>query len=359
MKFLFAYLYWNPDRVLFTIPYFEFDVMIYGALFALGFLSSYFLLIYIFKSAFDRQGIPNSHVVSWEALTAACRQPLISQQISHEMQKKLSENTLSPKDRGRLLRELSHHLSRKEIEKLCPEGVADSSAISRELVDSLLWYCVIAVIVGARLGNVLFYDLPYFLQHPLQILNLRQGGLASHGGAVALLIALYLYLRNKRDLLPCHSYIGLLDLFAMVTPVTGFFIRIGNFFNQEILGTETTMPWGVVFGHPIDRLPVVPRHPVQLYEASCYLAISVFVIALWKIRGASLRQGVPSGLVFLLVFSSRFVLEFFKVQQTHLEVDSVIKMGQLLSIPFILLGLGLIFYGRRSKPTTPVTNNFC
>jgi phosphatidylglycerol:prolipoprotein diacylglycerol transferase len=205
-------------------------------------------------------------------------------------------------------------------------------------VDAVVVYMGIGTLLGARLGHVLFYDPQYYLAHPLDIVKVWEGGLASHGGAAGILIALLLYTRRPGR----PSYLWLLDRVAIPTAFGGFFIRVGNFFNSEIVGTPTSGWWAVVF----DRVDPVPRHPVQLYEALAYLLVFV-VLALVYVRKANAeRHGLLLGLFFTLVFSARFLLEFVKTPQAAYEAGLALTVGQMLSIPFILVGIALIVRAR-------------
>ena len=124
------------------------------------------------------------------------------------------------------------------------------------------------------------------------------------------------------------------------------FIRIGNFINQEIVGTPTSLPWGVVFGHPVDGSGSIPRHPVQLYEALGYFVLFYFLLRVWQTKKESIKTGLLSGLFFTILFTFRFFIEFFKESQGQLIENSSLQTGQLLSIPCIIIGITLLFYSR-------------
>lgn len=214
-----------------------------------------------------------------------------------------------------------------------------------QIADRLTIYMILGTVIGARLGHFLFYEHPsYYLAHPLEILKIWGGGLASHGGAVGIILALIFFSARIRPTYPQLTWIRLLDFVAVPAALAGALIRIGNFMNQEILGTPTHLPWGVVFGHPADRSYPIPRHPVQLYEACFYLA--VFAL-LWKLSRKSFflkTEGKLIGLFLMLVFGARFFLEFWKTEQSHL-LNASLTMGQLLSLPLLLIGI--FFYFRR------------
>ena len=208
-----------------------------------------------------------------------------------------------------------------------------------EELDRMLWYLAIGIVAGARLAHTLIYDPAYYLAHPLKILAIWEGGLASHGGILGLMLAMYLYKRGTED-----SYLWLLDRIAFPCTMSGCFIRIGNFFNSEILGTVTTEPWGIVFA----RIDDLPRHPVQLYEAFCYAAIFFVLLAVYKKTYDKPIKGLLFGLVISLVFLVRFALEFFKTEQAMYSNGLPLTTGQLLSIPFFLVGAGFVFWSLKN-----------
>jgi phosphatidylglycerol---prolipoprotein diacylglyceryl transferase len=220
--------------------------------------------------------------------------------------------------------------------------------IPQGLLEKLAIYGTIGIFAGARLGHCLFYEPSYYLAHPLEILLPIQPlpgggykfsgyqGLASHGGALGFLIAVYFYSRKTK-----HSMIDTLDLVAVVGALTGVFIRLGNFMNSEIIGIPTTKPWGVIF----ERVDNVPRHPAQLYEAISYFIIFAFMMILYKKMRYRLKNGFFFGLVLVLVFIARFLIEFVKEDQVGFENGMTFNMGQLLSLPYILVGIGFMIYG--------------
>lgn len=217
----------------------------------------------------------------------------------------------------------------------------------QSLVDGLTWFVVLGTIIGARLGHVFLYDWEYYRVHPWEILNTRQGGLASHGGTLGVLIALalfYHFIFKKKIKAPFRS---LIDSLTIPTALVAFFIRLGNFFNQEIVGIPTNSSWGVLFARPAEPVPAVLRHPAQLYEASAYLA--TFFVLLWLERRFALHRfpGLMTGLFFVMIFGSRFIIEFWKESQ-HASFDqSFLQAGQALSLPFILAGVILIVWSRK------------
>ena len=223
-------------------------------------------------------------------------------------------------------------------------------SIPSENLEKLTIYAMIGIIAGARLGHCLFYEPSYYLSHPLEIILpvtfppdggikfIGYQGLASHGGVLGLLIALYVCSRKTKQ-----SMIDLIDLIAVVSGLSFGFIRLGNFMNSEIIGMPTTLPWGVIF----ERVDNLPRHPAQLYEAISYFIIFAAMMILYKKRRDRLRNGFFFGLGSVLFFTARFVIEFVKEDQVGFEERMIFNMGQLLSIPFIIAGIGFMIYGLR------------
>jgi phosphatidylglycerol---prolipoprotein diacylglyceryl transferase len=204
-----------------------------------------------------------------------------------------------------------------------------------QTLDTLLVYLILGTIIGARLGHCFFYEPGYYLRHPIEILEVWKGGLASHGGAIGVLVALYLYSRHHPD----QSLLWLLDRVVVPTALGGVLIRVGNLFNSEILGNPTHVPWGLVFL----RVDSVPRHPAQLYEAMAYLIIFCGLFFLYRRLQARTPPGLLVGIFFASVFSARFLIEFVKERQATYEQHLPLSVGQLLSIPFVLVGLFLIW----------------
>ncbi|MDT8322861.1 MAG: prolipoprotein diacylglyceryl transferase [Bacteroidota bacterium] len=203
---------------------------------------------------------------------------------------------------------------------------------SDDLLNRLFLYVFVAVVAGARLGHCLFYSPEYYLSNPVEILKIWEGGLASHGAAAGIIIALLLFARRT----PGVSFLWVADRVSLVIPLAAIFVRLGNFMNSEILGLPTDLPWAVVFS----RVDHIPRHPVQLYEAVAYLCIFIVMLVLYR-RGLAAREGRLTGSMVTMLFSMRFLLEFFKTGQSTLDPSMPITMGQLLSIPLVLFGIWL------------------
>lgn len=226
---------------------------------------------------------------------------------------------------------------------LQPYHVAQKDVL--KIAEKLSFYVLIGTIIGARLGDVLFYqNFSQVVHHPLDILKFWEGGLSSHGGVIGILLSLGLFSLRIKKKYPVLTWIAMLDLLSIPALLAGSFIRVGNFFNQEILGVPTTLPWAIVFENPIDGSPIVPRHPSQLYEAIFYFA---FFIILWNLRTKNRKVfilGRTSGIFFIGTFVFRFLIEFVKSPQSAMvQPNSLLDMGQWLSIPMILIGAVLFF----------------
>jgi prolipoprotein diacylglyceryl transferase len=206
-------------------------------------------------------------------------------------------------------------------------------------LSELCLYLMLGTIIGARLGHVLLYQPDYFLSHPWKIPMIWQGGLASHGGFAGVLFSLYLYLKKHRDM----SFIELADRLTIPCLLAGALIRVGNFFNSEIIGIPSNLPWAVMFA----RVDNIPRHPAMLYEATTYLVIfCVLYTAYWK---TTIKQfpGRVVGTATAICFLARFLIEMVKENQVPFENRIPLNMGQLMSVPFILVGVYLIYASRR------------
>lgn len=283
----FGNLIWDPDRNFFIVPYVNHPVTWYGLLFAFGFLVGYFLVRKIF----------------------------------------------------------THFLEDGDLSR------AEASASAVKLTDRLAMLVILGTIIGARLGHVFFYGWPYYREHPGEIIKVWEGGLASHGGAIGVLIGLLIFIGWTRPAFKRLTFLAVLDILVIPTAFVAGCIRIGNFMNQEITGIPTNLPWGVTFMHPIDGIPGIPIHPVQLYESAIYFAVFVFLFAVWRLRPRRIGFGLLSGWFFTLVFGLRFLVEFLKMPQSEwLDGHAPVTMGQLLSIPFIILGISLLIcYHFRTK----------
>ena len=220
--------------------------------------------------------------------------------------------------------------------------------ISEKVLDPLLYTLLIGTIIGARLGHCLFYDPAYYLgswKGFFEIFMPWKGGLASHGGTLFLFFAMWWFARRwgpKNN----FDFLWLLDRLAIAVPFAAMFIRLGNLFNSEIYGHVTDLPWGFVFERNGE---VLAKHPTQLYEALSYALLGIVLLLLYKNRTKGLYRGAYMGIFFTVLFGMRFLIEFVKEDQVGFEAGMALNMGQLLSIPFILFGIGLIIYSYKKK----------
>ncbi|CAI6152102.1 MAG: Phosphatidylglycerol--prolipoprotein diacylglyceryl transferase [uncultured Sulfurimonas sp.] len=208
-------------------------------------------------------------------------------------------------------------------------------------IEPLFLYTVVGIVVGARLGHCLFYDPSFYLSNPLKIFAVWEGGLASHGGGLGAIIALYFGAKKYK-----MDFLWLIDRLIVPTALFGFLVRIGNFMNSEIVGVPTDVSWAIIFSK-IDNLP---RHPAQLYEAFSYLAIFILLFSIYKFSKAKVQPGLLFGIFLTLVFSARFLVEFVKVKQADYDTSFLfMSTGQALSIPFLLTGLGFIIWSLKKS----------
>ncbi len=218
-------------------------------------------------------------------------------------------------------------------------------------LDLLTLYIVIATVLGARLGHCFFYDFSYYSKHPLEVLKVWEGGLASHGGAIGIVIGMWLYCRKTKE-----SWLWLFDRLVVVVPLASMCIRFGNLMNSEIVGKVTNVAWGFKFLRNDEdmanlaqfgtEIPV--RHPTQLYEALFYSVLFALFYWLWKHKRNAVGPGFMFGLFCVLMFSFRFLMEFMKENQSAFEDALPINMGQILSLPFIALGVFMIARSRKT-----------
>lgn len=227
--------------------------------------------------------------------------------------------------------------------------------IKDEYFDPLLLYCFVGILAGARLGHCLFYQPEYFLsswEHAVEMIvpmhHMADGswkyvgyeGLASHGGTIGLIIALYLYYRRT------HLNLWIvLDNIAIATPITACFIRLGNLMNSEIIGKVTDVPWAFIF----EKIDKVPRHPGQLYEAIAYAVFFFVGWYLYRHKPQKVGTGFFFGLCLTLIFTFRFFIEYTKDIQVDFESGMFLNMGQLLSIPFVIIGIACMIGGKWMK----------
>ena len=215
--------------------------------------------------------------------------------------------------------------------------------IDPKWLESLFIYLLVATIVGARLGHVFFYGWEYYSQHPIEILYIWQGGLASHGGVLGIIVAMIIWSMKVSK----RSILWVLDRVVVPSILVAALIRLGNLMNSEIYGMETSLPWGFIFERNHET---IPKHPTQLYEALSYLlTFGVIQYMYWKTKAKD-YLGLLVGVFFIMVFTARFFIEFIKEDQEAFEATMALNMGQWLSIPFIIAGVVLIVRSIQKGP---------
>lgn len=231
------------------------------------------------------------------------------------------------------------------------QKVFEREGISTDLLTPLSMYIFLGTLIGARLGHTLFYEFDYYKHHLLEIIlpfKINSNGfeftgyqgLASHGGAIGILIAVVLFCKKYHQ-----SILWLLDRLVIAVALAGFFIRLGNLFNSEIIGKPTEAPWAFIF----ERIDLMPRHPAQLYEAILYLLLFFILWMQYRQRTMFFKEGFLFGYFLMLLFSVRFFIEFLKEDQVAFESGMILNMGQYLSLPFIALGMIIVLVKAKPK----------
>ena len=221
-------------------------------------------------------------------------------------------------------------------------------------LDTLLFVMIISTVVGARFGHYFFYEFDYFLKSPgkflLDMIVPPYSGLASHGAIISIITALFFYGRTHKD----QPFLWVADRIVILVALAGFCIRMGNLMNSEILGKPSNVPWAFVFKYDVDFLrgvyPLEPRHPAQLYEALSCLLLFGILYYLWNRFKAQTPRGLLLGVFMIWVFGLRFCYEFLKENQVAFEDKMTLNMGQLLSIPAVMIGIGVLIYTFTRKP---------
>lgn len=208
------------------------------------------------------------------------------------------------------------------------------------LLDSFLIYIMVGAVIGSRLMHCFAYEPAFYLSHPLEILKIWKGGLASHGGLIGSIFAIWLFCRKYK-----FDFMWLLSRTAIAGTITAAFVRFGNFFNSEIIGKPTDLPWAIIF----ERVDMLPRHPVQLYEAFSYLTLLVIMLTIYLKSKPDFATRILPGVFLTFMFSVRFLLEYTKTKQADYTWDLPLTTGQALSLPFIFIGIMWIVWAFKAK----------
>lgn len=347
------YLYWDPDPVAFHLPFLNHPVVWYGILFALGFLVGFYLLQFLFcRFLCFYPEFTEADIVDWKAIlkgneTKEAALQRLNRQLDEEPKKGPPPSLLLHFAKRFLSEEkLRRFKSRLRLEKVLGPAVKRLRVRSKLFSERLTIYMIIGAVAGARLGHILFYEKwTYYLTHPVMIFKTWEGGLASHGAVIGIFIAMTLFYMRSRKEYPMISLLRIIDLLVIPSLYAGILIRFGNFINQEILGTVTTSSWAVVFGNPAGGLPPLPRHPAQLYEAFFYFLS--FMVFLRFFPKWLFPVGRIAGIFFISTFTFRFLVEFVKEEQSFHLAHHFLTMGQYLSVPYILIGVAFLAFGRR------------
>lgn len=326
------YFTWTGDNVIFTIPEFQlpFSIAYLGLLFAA-------IIFYFGWNKLKSDAPKHTSPAEWKGWVLALVSFIIGQLPFFVIDSPSLESIgpISPVWYGLLFATafiFGYMITSKMFK--------DAGRTQAEM-DRLLWYVLIATVIGARLGHVIFYDLDYYLRNIHLIPQVWLGGLASHGAAVAIIIAMYLYVKKT----PKMTFYWLADRVVPGVAIGGMFIRIGNFTNSEILGRETDLPWAVIFENALyldEAARMLPRHPSMLYEALLCIIVLVVLIGIYKKYETKPPEGSLFGTFLVLLFTGRFLIEFTKLSQSAFEDGWALNMGQWLSIPLVAYGAWLL-----------------
>jgi phosphatidylglycerol:prolipoprotein diacylglycerol transferase len=214
----------------------------------------------------------------------------------------------------------------------------------QEDIDALTLFMVISTVLGARIGHFLFYEPETLFKNPLEVLMPPYAGLASHGAIIGIITGLYLYSRSR--LATGQTFTWVADRIVILVALAGSFIRFGNLMNSEIIGKETDVAWAFLFPYNYEYRDIVPRHPAQLYESISCLILFFVLLGLWNKFKEKTPRGLLVGIFFVWVFTLRFLYEFIKENQEKFEDNYLLNMGQILSIPAVILGIYFIWTSR-------------
>ncbi len=343
---------WNPNPYAFYIDWLGRPLAWYGVLFVSGIALGYWMISHMFTRYISERGeFTVHHVADWDVLTQRLKAALDSPKtplhklvslLPKDVRKAIAKGGPHGAQTKAAIASVMEGANRVWAEKELQGALEPLVSMGARMADRLTWYVVLGTVLGARLGHVLFYEIGDYWQRPWDVFKIWEGGLASHGGALGVMLALWLALDYLRRYAPSMTLLRLFDFVAVPAALAACFIRLGNFVNQELVGTPTGLPWGVLFGNPADNGPLVPRHPVPLYDAFANLAIFLILAILWRKRGCKRPEGFLIGLFFVLCFTARFFIDFIKMPMESSVDTGWLQMGQWLSIPFVLVGVYLI-----------------
>lgn len=356
--------YWDPKPEIFIIPILNIPVLWYSLFFALGFYLAIPIWSYLTLrlSLLKPSYLPDDIILTTSLQQFGNSPEQILRVLNHKIE--TSQVTAPERQYLKLIKSFSETESKRAINRLTLDQTFSSNVLSLKkkvsiLADRLLIYMIVATVLGARIGHFVFYENPEtYLTTPWVMFKIWNGkfigfnGLASHGGCIGIFIAAFIFIKKFQKIAPYLTFITLLDLISIPAALIGSLIRLGNFFNQEILGTPTNLPWAVTFGHPTDYSASIPRHPSQLYESVCYFCLFVLMFQISKNIRFFEYRGFFAGLFLTGVFGFRFFVEFFKLEQSSLiSEQSLFTMGQILSLPIASLGLLLLFFSSKFLKT--------
>ena len=360
VTFFVQVIYWNISPEAFSIPFTSFEVRWYSIFFALGVIGAYLFGIRVLWLDFLRKSplLREDQILNFPLLTS--NQFIKNSSIETDdtasfvaqcnrwMQEPPAPQCISPNHFATVESNLKAQ-KRLLLERSTQGAIATAKGCVVQYGDTLIWVLFVGMLIGARCAEVFFYDFAYYKEHPAEIIKVWKGGLASHGGVAGIVISFILFWNFSKNKLSFLAWQRMADIIAIATAFTAGCIRIGNLFNQEILGKPTDLPWGFVFSNPQDVAYVaIPCHPVQLYEAIAYFSTFIFLVLIEKKYKGAMPPLFSLGMLFILVFSARFCIEWLKVPQETGYVGGL-NMGQLLSIPFIIVGMLLLGFSYRNK----------
>lgn len=380
------FIHFNPDPVFFTLPFLDFQMRWYTLWTILGISGSYLVALFVLKDKllflekFSKKNIKDwsyllsklgqseqvlfyfssteaSKIKKWKGpdvsdnlkKTILERFKKLTQDPDFYSEEKFIEMKFSLTTKMSLrnfkkikskenIKSLNTHLLKEIFTK---KSIHSFLALSNNLTRDLVNYIVIFNIIGARLAHVFFYDWSYYQNHLGEILMVWKGGLASHGGVLGTLFGVFLFFHLQlRKIYPKFTLIGFFDLTAVYIGTSLGSIRLGNLFNQEILGKRSDLPWAIVFPRPENGAGIYPRHPVQLYESFSYYFCFLVLLLLWKRNYTKWKEGTYLGIGLIIMCALRFICEFYKESISEvISKSSSILMGQYLSLPFIFVGI--------------------